>query len=90
MRFSKMKTLLAATLALCLSTGIAFAQADKNLPDPPPAGTLSDKLDKSDGVVKPAENVDPNMKTVPPRAGEARTPVIAPPAEKDGKPADPK
>lgn len=43
-----------------------------------------------DGVVKPPPNVDPKMKTTPPHDGAARTPVIPPPTEKDGKKIEPK
>ena len=85
-----MKLFLVSMIALVLSTGGALAQAAQNPPNPPSGGTLSDKLDKSDGVVKPPDNVDSKMKTIAPPESDARTPVIAPPAEKDGKPADPK
>ncbi len=79
---------LLAVVALFGLAGGAWAQAARNPPDSP-EGTLSDKLDKSDGVVKPPD-IDPNMKTAPPHEGAARTPVIPPPQEKDGRKIDPK
>lgn len=41
--------------------------------------TLSDKLQKSDGVIKPPAGVDPEIKTIPPDPSPNSTPVIPPP-----------
>lgn len=46
-------------------------------------GSLSEKLDKSDGVIKPPPGVDPHMaKPAPPTP--QTMPVIRPPEEKGG------
>ena len=46
-------------------------------------GTLTEKLDKSDGVIKPPTGIDPGMtKPAPPTAGTM--PVIKPPGETGG------
>ncbi|WP_232629630.1 hypothetical protein [Methylobacterium sp. Leaf118] len=42
--------------------------------------TLSDKLQKSDGVIKPPSDVDPEIKTIPPDPSPNSTPVIPPPS----------
>ncbi len=41
--------------------------------------TLSDKLEKSDGVIKPPAGVDPEIKTIAPEPTPNSTPVIKPP-----------
>jgi hypothetical protein len=41
--------------------------------------TLSDKLEKSDGVIKPPSGVDPEIKTIPPDNSGSSMPVIKPP-----------
>lgn len=41
--------------------------------------TLSEKLEKSDGVIKPPGDVDPEIKTIPPDPSPDSTPVIRPP-----------
>ena len=50
--------------------------------------SLSDKLDKSGGVIKPAEGVDPQMLQPPPVPDPKSTPVI-PPAGTPGGPPGP-
>jgi hypothetical protein len=47
--------------------------------------SLSDKLDKSGGVLKPAEDVDPKM-AKPTPATPSSTPVIPPPGSPGGNP----
>lgn len=39
---------------------------------------LSDKLEQSDGVIKPPSGVDPEIKTVPPDPDPGNMPVIKP------------
>ena len=46
-------------------------------------GNLSDKLDKSDGVIKPPSGIDPAMAKPAPPTPETM-PVIKPPEEKGG------
>ncbi len=41
--------------------------------------TLSEKLEKSDGVIKPPAGVDPEIKTIAPEPTPNSTPVIKPP-----------
>ena len=51
---------------------------------PPNSGNLSDRLDRSQGVIKPPEGVDPGMRTPAPGPGSQRTPVIPPPGTPGG------
>lgn len=46
-------------------------------------GTLSDRLQKSEGVITPRA-VDSGMTVVPPASNSSATPVIAPPGEPGG------
>ncbi len=48
-------------------------------------GTLSQKLDKSEGVIKPPAGVDPEIRVQPPETGGVM-PVIPPPGEPGGNP----
>ncbi|GLS47021.1 hypothetical protein [Methylobacterium brachythecii] len=43
--------------------------------------TLSDKLERSDGVIKPPGGVDPEIRTIPPGESGSSMPVIKPPAD---------
>ena len=45
---------------------------------------LSDKLDRSGGVIRPPTGVDPGMTQAPPPIGSKSTPVIPPPGAKPG------
>jgi hypothetical protein len=45
---------------------------------------LSDKLDRSGGIIHPPGDVDPGMTQAPPHAGSKSTPVIPPPGAKSG------
>ena len=47
-------------------------------------GPLSDKLDRSGGVIHPPSGIDPAIAQPPP--AEGRTPVIPPPGTPGGKP----
>jgi hypothetical protein len=44
-----------------------------------PDGSLSQKLDRSNGVIKPPQNVDPGMHKPTPQPGAGTMPVIPPP-----------
>jgi len=46
----------------------------------------SEKLNKSDGVIKPGGNIDPKMQVAPPDPGPTSTPVIPPPCSPGGNP----
>jgi hypothetical protein len=45
---------------------------------------LSDKLDRSGGVIRPPKGVDPGMTQAPPAVSRKSTPVIPPPGAKPG------
>jgi hypothetical protein len=47
-------------------------------------GTLSDKLEKSEGVIRPSGNIDPGITVRPPVPNPGTTPVITPPGEPGG------
>src|SRR5262245_44891230 len=51
---------------------------------PPNSGNLSDRLDRSQGVIKPPEGVDSGMQVPAPEPGSQRTPVIPPPGTPGG------
>lgn len=48
-------------------------------------GSLSDKLDRSDGVIHPPPGIDPEMSKSPPPTGSTM-PVIPPPGTPGGEP----
>ena len=64
------------------------AETDPKQRDPQTTGqggqNLSDKLARSEGVICPPANVDPEMKVPAPETG--RTPVIPPPGSPGGDP----
>ena len=47
--------------------------------------SLSDRLDRTDGVIRPPGGVDPQIQVPPPEHG-SRTPVIPPPGTPGGDP----
>ena len=47
--------------------------------------SLSDRLDRTDGVIRPPRDVDPQIQVPPPEHG-SRTPVIPPPGTPGGDP----
>ena len=51
-----------------------------------PGDNPSDKLNRSGGVIKPNENIDPKMQVNPPDPGPTSTPVIPPPGSPGGNP----
>ena len=57
--------------------------------DPATSGSstepLSDKLDRSGGVIRPPGGVDPEMTQTPPRVGSKSMPVIPPPGSPGSK-----
>jgi hypothetical protein len=46
---------------------------------------LSEKLDRSGGVIHPPSGVDPGISQAPPAIGSQSTPVIPPPGSPGGK-----
>ena len=91
------KILLGGLAAICISAA-AIAQEQNTTPNPqvkPPladqSGTLSDKLERNDGVIKPPA-VDSNMPTPTPST-QSEMPVIKPsetPPQQSGAPATPR
>lgn len=51
------------------------------------AGTLSDKLERSDGVIRPPETGTPDMNVRPPVPNPGTTPVIPAPGSPGGNPS---
>ena len=51
---------------------------------------LSSKLDRSGGIIRPPEGVDPGMAQAPPKIGPQSTPVIPPPGSSGDSPVKPK
>lgn len=51
----------------------------------PPKDDLSDRLARTDGVICPPRDVDPDIHSAPPGGG--RTPVIPPPGSPGGDPS---
>jgi hypothetical protein len=75
-----------AAMALCVLglEGRAVAQAPADpAPEAPRGGTLSDRLDRSDGVIRPEQNLDPEMRIKPPHI-PSPMPVIPPPGPPGG------
>ncbi len=50
------------------------------------SGTLSEQLNKSEGVIKPPPGIDPDMKVPAPDPNPGSTIVIPPPGEPGGNP----
>jgi len=64
--------------------------APQTVPEDPAASggstePLSDKLDRSSGVIHPPAGVDPEMTQTPPRVGSKSMPVIPPPGSSSSK-----
>ena len=64
--------------------------APQTVPEDPAASggstePLSDKLDRSSGVIHPPAGVDPEMTQAPPRVGSKSMPVIPPPGSSGSK-----
>jgi hypothetical protein len=49
--------------------------------------TLSDKLEATDGVIRPPSNIDPEITAPAPVPDPGTTPVIRPPGSPGGNPA---
>jgi len=57
-------------------------------PDMRPGETLTEHLDRNDGVIRPQERNTPNMSTaMPPEPHPNTTPVIPPPGTRGGNPS---
>lgn len=73
-----------AAFALCLLCALAAAQTT-NAPASPQPGSLSEKLDRSEGVIKPPAGVDPDIQKPAPAPNPSLMPVIPPPGEPGGR-----
>jgi len=51
---------------------------------------LSNRLNRSGGVIRPPDGIDPGIAQSPPRIGTHSTPVIPPPGSGDDSPVKPK
>lgn len=47
-------------------------------------GTLSDKLERTEGVIRPSPNLDPGITVTPPVPNPGTTPIIPPPGSPGG------
>ena len=68
-------------------------EKDRSRPQDLPGNSqqrLSDKLDKSGGVIKPPADVEPKMPTPAPVPNPNSTPVITPPGTSPSDPVQPK
>ena len=80
-----------AAPAAPVSSSNANPTADKPSQGKIPEGSgsstepLSEKLDRSGGVIHPPSGVDPGIKQDPPAIGSHSTPVIPPPGSPGGK-----
>jgi hypothetical protein len=80
---------LAQTTPGAPGTDQVIPEKDRSRPQDLPGNSqqsLSDKLDKSGGVIKPPADVDPKMATPAPVPNPNSTPVIPPPGSPGGNP----
>jgi hypothetical protein len=96
----KLAAFAAAAVVLSGLAPVALAQTQQQAPnmpapgsttpekiDPPATGsteTLSEKLNKSDGVIRPPSTAAPDMTVTPPVPNPGTTPVIRPPGTEGG------
>jgi hypothetical protein len=79
-------------LVWCTALGIAggalagIAPACSQSVQPLPPADSGQRLEKSDGVIRPPANVDPKIHVRPPDPGPGSTPVIPPPGSPGGNP----
>ena len=67
-------------LGFSLTLAPAYAQTSPQSGDKMQSESLSSKLNKTDGVIKPPSDVDPGIKVSPPAPHPGSTPVIPPSA----------
>jgi hypothetical protein len=79
---SRFRTVAVGTL---LSLAYASAVAAQGT-QPAPKDNPSDKLNRSGGVIKPNDNIDPKMQVPAPDPGPTSTPIIPPPGSPGGNP----
>jgi hypothetical protein len=69
-------------LIFCAAVSVRADPVEQR-PSDDPAGNLSEKLERSEGVIKPRENVDPGLHVQPPESAD-KMPVIPPPGTPEG------
>jgi hypothetical protein len=98
-RSSRFASLIGIALALTWAACPGFARTRTPLPAEKPSHQtvpeaqgsgssgepLSNKLDRSGGVIKPPADIDSGLTKSPPTAGSERMPVIAPPGTPGGQ-----
>lgn len=67
------------------ATPLPATPATPAVPQPRPGETLSDRLNRTDGVITPRSNIDPDIRVPAPVPNPNTTPVIPPP----GSPGNP-
>ena len=89
-RTPMVRWLCVGVLASALAPSLSWAQVTPDRDRQPRSETegqsresLSDRLNRTDGVIRPPGGVDPQMQVPPPDQG-SRTPVIAPPGTPGG------
>lgn len=102
---SRLASLIGIAVTLAWVAGPTFAQTRTPLPPEKPSHQtipeaqgsggsgepLSNKLDRSGGVIRPPADIDTGLTKSPPKVGSESTPIIPPPGMPGGKPgANPK
>jgi hypothetical protein len=80
-----MRTLLAAAICGLGQQAAPWALAQAPAGSGDTGGSLSDKLNRNNGVIAPKQNPDPEMRRKPPPA-QTPTTVIPPPGSPGGNP----
>jgi hypothetical protein len=78
-------------LACCTVLGLIISafgpsSASSQTAQPAPSRDPSERLEKSDGVIRPPPDVDPKMTVKPPDPTPGSMPVIPPPGSPGGNP----
>ena len=98
-RSSRLASLIGIALVLTWAACPGVAQTRTPLPPEKPShqtvpeaqgsggsgGPLSNKLDRSGGVIKPPPDIDSGLAKSPPQMGSERMPVITPPGTPGGQ-----
>jgi len=79
----------ATTFALVVTAAQAQTGRSPDSGTPGAGDSLSDRLDKSNGVIVPREGVDPGIQKPPPPV-HAPTPIVPPPGSRSGDAIAPK
>jgi hypothetical protein len=79
----------AASLWLLTAAAAPPSQPSRSIPEEQGSSgsSLSHRLDRSGGVIRPPADVDPGMAQPPPSTGSHSMPVVPPPGTPGGNPA---